>query len=893
MPGFDEAVAFTSFGNRTVGMVVINIDSVPHYSLMSDVDIEAVTGVKLAFTSILNEFSRHRTDNTISLEMLWHLTPATNQSFLSNINLLVVLRNVGESIDRCRGELRIMANDLVSELNGLKIVSSYGTVSDYLNIINENSTEQLRAIRRSDDMVQFNIPQFPYCYKYDAIQPFEIDLDSVVGTMINERRSMLVIQLISTCFTDQEKMYIQGCLNSLSQLSNGIHMPRVGFYRDPRAELPLKTYKKYYDEMNSPMLLMNILVTGSEFATSNLSSKVISLLGDGEHEARVKSEVVNITDSMDKLRSVGVSPWLISDIVMMGMRDRSVLTPATYRLAHVYSPAEASQIFRAPIGTRRVTAGVNIHEVEKRNKEFAPGIINVSDLSVGKLQNVIGGENSLIGIKLKDLTKHMLVVGTPGSGKSTFLVGLMDRLWKDHKIPFIVIEPAKNEYRSLIDSIPELQVFSPGKNDVAPYIINPFVPPKGVTVEKYKSIVKAAFSAAFEMWTPLDQLFDETLNICYSEQGWLDSYTVDENAGDCFSLIDFIETYKEVVGSKGYSGEYKKQIEAAGVLRLNGLLEQNPSIFDTRHSVPIGDILNTPTVIELANIKDIKQKSFIIAMILNNIYAYVEANHPNDGQLKNVILLEEAHALISADAGGSEDASNANAAAVKLIKDMLAEIRSRGVGIVIADQSPKKVTSEVIANTNVKVMFRIVESDDKEILRRSTGMNDNQQERFAKLRCGQALFYFDRLDEVEEISMDDYRLNNGISTDTTDEGIRRRMTYWQGREKLLMPYPDCDYIPHCEGGCNGKTRESAKIIAERIFRKSYPARFKDIASFKEFYRGINSLIANEILTIFKDAELYHKIAHCVKVQLLRKIHYNTDIDLSLMRRIPAYKAMKT
>ena len=74
-------------------------------------------------------------------------------------------------------------------------------------------------------------------------------------------------------------------------------------------------------------------------------------------------------------------------------------------------------------------------------------------------------------ITQKDLAKHMLVVGTPGSGKTTFSVGLLDRLWKEHKIPFLVIEPAKNEYRALVQSIPELQVFTPGKNFISPFVL--------------------------------------------------------------------------------------------------------------------------------------------------------------------------------------------------------------------------------------------------------------------------------------------------------------------------------------------------------------------------------------------------------------------------------------
>ncbi len=887
-----NCVSFSRQGQKCVGILTLEIKSVPDFRLISEKDEEAVAHIKQMFSVILGEFSGYRADNSLSVELIWSCTPAANQPFASFINLSLVFRAVGFSEYECMSDLEKIAGGIANQLNSLKFVTAFCGIEKYRSVIGSVSGKEMFAVRRRDDLVGFDFAMFPYCYKYDSVSDFPIDLDLIVNTLINERDSVVIIQLISTGFTDGEKMYISNCMNLLGRISQGIPMPGMGFYREPRAEIPMRTYAKYYEYLNSPLLSMNILTLGARQNAMNIASRLMSTMNDVKSDHSTALESVDASAIANQLMNIYASPWLVYEALLTYNRSVMNLPIASsiYRMSSVYTPAEASQIFRLPIGTKRVTAGINIHEVEKRNKKFAEGIINVSDLSIGRLQNVIGMTDSYIGVNLKDLTKHMLVVGTPGSGKSTFLVGLMDRLWKKHKLPFLVIEPAKNEYRALIDSIPELQVFSPGKNNVAPFVMNPFVPPRGVTIEKYKSIVKAAFSSAFEMWTPLDQLFDETLNICYSEQGWLDSSTVDD-ASECFSLVDFIQTYKEVVSSKGYTGEYKKQIEAAGVLRLNGMLEQNVNVFDTRYSVPVEDILNKPTVIELSNIKDMKQKSFIIAMLLNNIYAFVEANNSNDGNLKNVILLEEAHALLSGDTVATGEGANPNAAAVKLLTDMLAEIRSRGVGIVVADQSPKKVTSQVIANTNVKVMFRLVESDDKEIVKRSTVMSDLQRERLSKLRCGEALLFFDKMDEVEEIKMDDYRLNNGITTDLSDEAIKSRMVYWDTHTDILKPYRDCDFIVSCDGGCNVSTRESARIIADRIFRKYYIKVFSDISGFAEFYKRINYIIKEEVELVFKDEALAAKIGACVKVHLLRKINYNTDISISADRRIKIYKSM--
>jgi len=150
--------------------------------------------------------------------------------------------------------------------------------------------------------------------------------------------------------------------------------------------------------------------------------------------------------------------------------------------------------------------------------------------------------------------------------------------------------------------------------------------------------------------------------------------------------------------------------------------------------------------------------------------------------LKNVILLEEAHVLLDAESKAGEGEANPSAIAQGLVKRMLAEIRSYGVGIVIADQSPRKVTTDVVALTDIKVAFRLVEANDKQILADSTNMNETQEQRLAKLKPGEAFLFFGKLDEPDEIKTEDYRLANNISISLSDEGIKSLSTYWNDRK---------------------------------------------------------------------------------------------------------------
>ena len=87
----------------------------------------------------------------------------------------------------------------------------------------------------------------------------------------------------------------------------------------------------------------------------------------------------------------------------------------------------------------------------------------------------------------------------------------------------------------------------------------------------------------------------------------------------------------------------------------------------------------------------------------------------------------------------------------------LAEIRSYGVGLIIADQSPRKVTTDVVALTDIKVAFRLVEASDKQILADSIDMEETQVSRLTKLKPGEAFFFFNKLEAPEEIITPNYR----------------------------------------------------------------------------------------------------------------------------------------
>jgi hypothetical protein len=610
-------------------------------------------------------------------------------------------------------------------------------------------------------------------------------------------------------------------------------------------------------------------VFGSAQAVNAISTRIFGQLNIG-NELRL---IPLTADDVQKDDNFYPLPWAVNELLLSSERNPYIWNKgqslkAYYRLPYIITAEEASEFFRLPIGNENVSAGLTVNESGKANRSYSGNIIGGGDIEVGTLKS--SSKNDTIGIFLKDLTKHMLIVGTPGSGKTTFSVSLLDRLWKDHNIPFLVIEPAKNEYRALVQSIPDLQVFTPGKNFISPFVFNPFIPPKNVKLETYKSTLKTAFAAAVSMSTPLDKIFEESVNNCYSDFQWLDTYTSDSK-GQAFNISDFIKCFQETFEQIGYTGD-AKNIGRAGVVRLNSLV----NLFDNYFSIPIEDLLTKPTIIELAALENSDQKALIIALLLLSILAYVNSNYVGEGSLRNVILLEEAHVLLDADTStASEGEANPSAIAQGLVKRMLAEIRSYGVGIVIADQSPRKVTADVVALTDIKLAFRLVEAGDKQIITDSTNMTEVHTQRLAKLKPGEAFLFFGKLDEPEEIRTEDYRLANNINITLSDEGIKSLSTYWDTKQDKLRPYPECGYSPYCSATCNFTRRTLAREVARRIFVKNFKPDSSDFSIVKKILGQISKLIINDL----NDEPFDRELLSCVKVHLFRRIQYGTKIHI--------------
>lgn len=868
--------------NRFLGIKELEITSFPNVVSMGEKPEEACKKTYQSFVHLVTELHKLCGLDTC-MELLWLTEKVENQTFSSKVRVFSILRQIDNCKDTLENNLDSIQNNIATTLSAMQysirnIDISGAEFSELLGRVNDSC---VCGIVKSEKCTANANSMYPYYYSDIIPGDNYANFNSLVTALSQCENCCVSFQFFPTHLTAEELYLINESAAELGRIASGMMM-RGQVYRDELAMEPLKVYSYYNERRTSPVFLYNILAFGDRASCTNLAAKVVSLLQSGERKT-VTSDFSCYDLSGEKIQLKKQFPyyaWNVNNRLLYYYRNPQIqasvpLAKKLFRLPYIASAEEVASFYRLPLYEKSMVS-LKSRQIAQTQEQFSNAVVSEDNIRLGTL---ITNDNSKIVIGCSDsaLTKHALIVGTPGSGKTTFSIDLLLQFAKKD-IPFLAIEPTKTEYRAMIDVIPNLQIFTPGNNAVSPFIINPFIPPRGIRVEQYIPSLASAFKAAFSMPSPLDMIFLKAIRTCYTQYGWKDYSKFGDLDVTVFGLHEFILVFKKLIKNTNYSNEVKGNIESAGLLRLENLIEQNSNIYDTINTVPIEDLLTAPTVLELNSIDNAEQKSLIMALLLINICLFTKHRQSSDGKLKNAILIDEAHVLLGGKTTSAGDGSpDSQGTTIKAIQDMIAEIRSYGTGIIIADQSPTKVSREVVANTDIKIAFHLVEAADKKIIADSTNMDEEAQTNLARLMPGQAYVYYSRLESPQMVSNDDIREGSGIRLGVPDTEISERMTYWKEHGELLIPHSECRFCKCCQKDCDFKVRSDAEYLANVSMNK-YSQSVNSSDTMKKCIFHLPNLMEKEF-SAFPETNL-EQLQICTRIKLYRKLTLELPYSLS-------------
>lgn len=744
--------------------------------------------------------------------------------------------------------------------------------------ISQISAIETNMVAKTEKMVTTMSVQEGYYYWVDPLLAKDGEDNNFVSLfqmLQNCSNSFVLFEVMPTYLENYEQ-------ESLSYLDM-ILGPRVnvginntaGFGYEPYALPAYQAYHHCIENRNKPFFTYNMIIGSASGNGSLLSNQLISILK--AHSVNAPDfQIINVCPVC---YTESAFPYAMTNLIMKQYRDMviwggNMVAPNTlFRYPYIMTIEEVLTFFHMPIDDGDIV-GISGSVHQRSNELLDKHVTDTNNILFGTL---MGESNVWIGASTKDFAKHAVIVGMPGTGKTTFSLNLLLQFYKKG-IPFLAVEPTKSEYRALLNAIPDLQIFTPGNKEISPFVLNPFIPPKGIPIIKYIPSLFSAFQAAFSMPSPLDSAFLKAIRMAYTKYGWRDY----SQAGDAdvtpFGMHEFIMVFKDMIQNMNYGKDVKGNLQSAGALRLANIIDQNKDIFDTIHTIPIEDLLKKPTVIELNAIDNMEQKSLIMAILLINISVYIKNNQTEGATLQNVILMDEAHVLLDANGrNDSGDSKNENFAA-KLIVNLIAEIRAYGTSIIIADQRPSMLGSPIIANTDIKIMFRLTDKREKELIGNSTDMDDNMQRQLSNLEMRQAFVYYHRLLQPQLVITPDIRKNNKIRLTVKDSEVKEKNNYWKNRGYLLKPHLYCKFCRTPEGQCNYRIKADAEYFANLVL-DNVGDKIEDVPMLITKCNSIPFYLKSKLVQYedgTKDALII-----CIRIAFLRKVEMEKGLRLPI------------
>lgn len=392
-------------------------------------------------------------------------------------------------------------------------------------------------------------------------------------------------------------------------------------------------------------------------------------------------------------------------------------------------------------------------------------------------------------LKVRDLTRHMLIAGSTGSGKSTTIKHLLSQLWLRHQVPFLVLYPVdKPDYRELLGFsglAEELLIFTVGDESTSPFRFNPFEVPDGLLLKTHLSRLMRVFMSAFTLHDPLPMIYREALRRVYREKGW-DTVLERGSTNRQYPIMsDFYHAIRHITDSLNYGREAQDTVRQASVIRIGDLLENAGHVVNVRNSMPLNAILQRPTIMEIGRVGSMQDTALLMGFLLIRFAEEVERN-PRPATAPHVTVVEEAHRLM-AEINLSLGVADTRSAAGEDFSNILAEVRGHGEGIIIAEQIPTLLVKGAIGNTYLKLMHWLEDAPSFNLFGDIMNLNIQQREYARSLTPGFAVArnQYGRPVHVKVPELDDQTGFCGLnSKDLTDAGIKDYMAGQRKRHQL-------------------------------------------------------------------------------------------------------------
>ena len=367
---------------------------------------------------------------------------------------------------------------------------------------------------------------------------------------------------------------------------------------------------------------------------------------------------------------------------------------------------------------------------------------NSEQLELGNIFHMNHIEENRVELAKKSLASHTFITGSTGSGKSNTVYQLIEKARKKN-VKFLVVEPAKGEYKHVFGTCKDVSVFGTNPSLTPILRINPFSFPEGVHVLEHLDRLVEIFNVCWPMYAAMPAVLKSAVEKSYKDCGW-DMIRSENTYGEVLypSFADVAKNIKEIIDNSEFDKDNKGAYKGSLLTRLESLTNGINGMIFTCDEISNEALFDENVIVDLSRVGSSETKSLIMGMLVLKLQEYRMTSNAMNVELKHITVLEEAHNLLKkTSTEQSSESANLIGKSVEMLTNAIAEMRTYGEGFIIADQAPGLLDMSVIRNTNTKIIMRLPDQTDRELVGRAANLNEDQITELAKLPCGVAAVY--------------------------------------------------------------------------------------------------------------------------------------------------------
>lgn len=415
------------------------------------------------------------------------------------------------------------------------------------------------------------------------------------------------------------------------------------------------------------------------------------------------------------------------------------------------------------------------------------------EIHLGNIIHLGRESKTPVNLDINELTKHLFVTGSTGSGKSNTMYLLLKQL-KEAGKTFMVVEPAKGEYKNVFGCLDDVTVYSHTNKMGNLLRINPFVfPYQHIDVLEHIKRIVGIFNACWSLYAAMPSILEHSIITAYEKCGWDVEASEHKFANPIFpSVEDVVVCVKDYIDRSDYSADTKGDYKAAIEKRLQDLCEGMFDKIFNRGSIPDEELFNKNTIIDLSRTGSPETNALIMGFLIIKLNEFRMSEGGMNKSLSHVTVLEEAHNLLrKVSTSQSMETANVAGKSVEMITNSIAEMRTYGESFIIVDQSPSLLDSSAIRNTNTKIVLSLPDTEDRKVAGGSMSLSEEQIDEIARQNQGEAIVYQNHWEEPVQCKIDlfeDYVKDYVYCKSTPFNRKIERVYKTEIIEFLLYPY---------------------------------------------------------------------------------------------------------